>query len=132
MQQPEGPRHGGNPASTQVYEEDDDVITPGQVPSDLNENSKYPEMLTDDFMQEFDALINNAESDHSDYEEMDLNVNSVRYTENDLNKSSCDTDRHYNNDNDTNNVDTHYTNENFDQGDKKSRYLCSQGRFGCV
>ena len=123
MQQPEGPRHGGNPAATQASEEDDDVIPPGQVPSDLNENSKYPEMLSDEFMQEFDNLINNAESDHSEYEEMDLIVNSDRYTENDLNKSRYDTDRYYNNDNDTNNVDAHYTNENFDNfTGEKDRY----------
>ena len=115
MPQPEGPRQGDLPAITQASEES--VITPGQVPSVLNGNSEYPDnMLNDDFMQEFDNLINAAPSDHSDYEELDLNINDGdrHYNENyinEFNKFSDDNDRHYVNDNNT------YSNDKVDTND---------------
>ena len=43
MQQPEEPRYGGQPVSTPAYEEDDG-ITPGQVPQDQRVNSEYMTM----------------------------------------------------------------------------------------
>ena len=125
MPQPEGPRQGDLPAITQASEED--VITPGQVPSVLNENSEYPDMLTDDFMQEFDELINAAPSDHSDYEELDLNINDGdrHYNENyinEFNKCSDDNDRQYVNDNNTNSNDKVNPNDFIDSNNNNNHY----------
>ena len=66
MQQPEEPRYGGQPVSTPAYEEDDG-ITPGQVPQDQRVNSEYIDngILSDEFLNDFDILINQNMSEPS-------------------------------------------------------------------
>ena len=83
MQQPEGPRYGGQPVSTQASEEDDG-ITPGQVPPDQRVNSEYLDngILSDDFINEFDNLVNQdisevSDSDHHNPIDNDYNYRSV-------------------------------------------------------